>query len=94
MWLGERAVDIIVRTFLIRDVITPRTPPRLTAPVFDAARRGGEVKIFTPLDTSAYASKAALSLLSEEATGTSSRPRPSRASTASCRGRGGSAARR
>ncbi|MFJ4498758.1 hypothetical protein [Streptomyces sp. NPDC088864] len=64
VWLGERAVDIIVRIFLIRDVITPGAA-RLTAPVFDAARRG-EVKIFTPLDTSAYASKAALSLLSDE----------------------------
>ncbi|MFF5333250.1 hypothetical protein [Streptomyces sp. NPDC013181] len=64
VWLGERAVDIIVRIFLIRDVITPGAA-RLTAPVFEAARRG-EVKIFTPLDTSAYASKAALSLLSDE----------------------------
>ncbi|MFE0673965.1 hypothetical protein [Streptomyces sp. NPDC058867] len=64
VWLGDRPVDIIVRTFLIRDVTTPDAPA-LTGPVFDAARRG-EVKVFTPLDTSAYASKAALSLLSEE----------------------------
>lgn len=64
VWLAGRPVDIIVRTFLIRDVMTPEAL-RLAAPVFEAARRG-EVEVFTPLDTSAYASKAALSLLSEE----------------------------
>ncbi|WP_228542755.1 zinc-binding dehydrogenase [Micromonospora sp. S-DT3-3-22] len=62
--LAGRPVDIIVRTFLIRDVVGPDAS-RLTTAVFEAARRG-EVKIFTPLDTAAYASKGALSLLSEE----------------------------
>ncbi|WP_415947269.1 hypothetical protein [Streptomyces sp. KLOTTS4A1] len=64
VWLEGRPVDIVVRIFLIRDVTGPDAPA-LTGPLFDAARRG-EVKIFTPLDTSAYASKAALALLSDE----------------------------
>ncbi|MEU9802130.1 hypothetical protein [Streptomyces sp. NPDC051000] len=64
VWLGEKPVDIIVRTFLIRDLLTPGAE-ELTAPVFDAANRG-EVRIFTPLDTTAYASKGALAMLSDE----------------------------
>ncbi|MEU8772364.1 hypothetical protein [Streptomyces sp. NPDC048606] len=64
VWLRDRPVDIIVRTFLIRDVLAPDAE-LLTRPVFEAADRG-EVKVFTPLDTTAYASKGALAMLSDE----------------------------
>ena len=64
VWLGEKPVDIIVRIFLIRDAQNPEMRA-LMDPVFDAANRG-EVKIFTSFDTTAYASKGALAMLSDE----------------------------
>ena len=66
VWLGEKAVDIIFRTFLIGDLLKSPEAPALMFPVLDAAERG-EVKIFTPLDSAAYASKGALAMLSDEA---------------------------
>ncbi|MDG4861331.1 hypothetical protein P8605_24675 [Streptomyces sp. T-3] len=64
VWLDGSPVDIIARTFAIRDVLSPLVRA-LMDPVLDAAMRG-EVRIFTPLDTSAYASKGALAMLSDE----------------------------
>lgn len=65
VWLGERPVDVVFRTFLIGDLVkSPRTAA-LMDPILDAAERG-EVKIFTPMDSAAYASKGALALLSDE----------------------------
>ncbi|MFD3550455.1 hypothetical protein ACFWUW_33555 [Streptomyces sp. NPDC058655] len=65
VWLGERPVDIVFRAFLIGDLLKSPEVPALMDPVLDAAERG-EVKIFTPLDSAAYASKGALALLSDE----------------------------
>lgn len=63
VWLDERPVDVVFRTFAISQILDA---PELLDPVLDAAERG-EVKIFTPLDTAAYASKGALAMLSDEA---------------------------
>ncbi|MFJ9864315.1 hypothetical protein [Streptomyces sp. NPDC101165] len=65
VWLGRRPVDIVFRTFLIADLLESPEAPALMDPVLDAAERG-EVKIFTPMDCSAYASKGALAMLSDE----------------------------
>lgn len=65
VWLGDRPVDIVFRTFLIANLLESPQAPALAAPILDAAGRG-EVKIFTPLDTAAYASKGALAMLSDE----------------------------
>ncbi|GAA1171101.1 hypothetical protein F4556_006127 [Kitasatospora gansuensis] len=65
VWLGERPVDVIFRVFLIGDLVKYPEVPALMDPVLDAAERG-EVRIFTPLDSAAYASKGALALLSDE----------------------------
>ncbi|MGW1786383.1 hypothetical protein ACWCQQ_46040 [Streptomyces sp. NPDC002143] len=64
VWLGGKPVDIVVRTFLIRDMESPEVRA-LAEAVFAAANRG-EVAIFTAMDTSAYASKGALAMLSDE----------------------------
>ncbi|WP_327351220.1 hypothetical protein [Streptomyces sp. NBC_01304] len=64
VWLDDAPVDIVMRTFAIGDVLNPQVRA-LLEPVLDAALRG-EVKMFTPLDTSAYASKGALAMLSDE----------------------------
>ena len=65
MWLGERAVDIVSRMFLIEDLLESPDAPALMNPVLDAAARG-EVALFTPMDTEVYASKGALAMLSDE----------------------------
>ncbi|MFJ6795415.1 hypothetical protein [Streptomyces sp. NPDC091268] len=65
VWLGERPVDVVFRVFLIGDLLKSPEVPALMDPVLDAAERG-EVKIFTPLDSAAYASKGALAILSDE----------------------------
>lgn len=62
VWLGDKPVDIVFRTFAISQIVDE---PEILDPVLGAAERG-EVKIFTPLDTAAYASKGALSMLSDE----------------------------
>ncbi|MFE0514925.1 hypothetical protein [Streptomyces sp. NPDC058964] len=62
VWLEDKPVDIVFRTFAISQIVEQ---PELLDPVLDAAERG-EVRIFTPLDTSAYASKGALAMLSDE----------------------------
>ncbi|GLW73277.1 hypothetical protein Kpho02_55760 [Kitasatospora phosalacinea] len=65
VWLGDKPVDIVFRTFLIGDVLKGPEAPGLMDPVLDAAERG-EVRIFTPMDSAAYASKGALAMLSDE----------------------------
>lgn len=65
VWLGERAVDIVYRLFLMEALLDPSGPP-LIAPVLQAAERG-EVTIFAPLETELFGSKGALALLSDEA---------------------------
>ncbi len=65
VWLGDRPVDVVFRTFLIGDLVKYPQMPALMDPVLDAAERG-EVRIFTPMDSAAYASKGALALLSDE----------------------------
>jgi hypothetical protein len=65
VWLGDRAVDIINRLFMVEDLLEHPDAPALMDPVLDAAARGW-VKIFTPLDSGLYASKGALAMLSDE----------------------------
>jgi hypothetical protein len=65
VWLGEVPVDIVFRTFLIGDLRTSAAASELMDPILDAAERG-EVTIFTPMESAAYASKGALALLSDE----------------------------
>jgi hypothetical protein len=64
VWLGGRAVDIVARMFLI-DYLLEADAPALMDPVLDAAA-GGAVKIWTPLDTELFGSKAALAMISDE----------------------------
>jgi hypothetical protein len=66
VWLGELKVDIIQRLFMLQDLLEYPDAPALMDPILDAAARG-EVKIFTPLDSEMFASKAALAMLSDEA---------------------------
>jgi glutathionylspermidine synthase len=66
VWLGERRIDIIHRLFMLEDLNENPEAPALMNPILDAAARG-EVKIFTPLDSEMFASKAALAMLSDEA---------------------------
>ncbi|MET7679218.1 hypothetical protein [Streptomyces sp. NPDC005423] len=63
VWLEDKPVDIVFRTFAISQITEA---PELLDPLLDAVQRG-EVKMFTPLDTAAYASKGALEMLSDEA---------------------------
>ena len=65
VWVGDKHVDIIYRSFLIEDLLDP-TGPGLIEPVLRAAERG-KVKIFSPMDAELYGSKGALALLSDEA---------------------------
>ena len=65
VWLGEVAIDIIYRLFMVEDLLEYPDAPALMDPILDAAARG-EVKIFTPLDDGVFASKGALAMLSDE----------------------------
>jgi histidinol-phosphate aminotransferase len=65
VWLGEKPVDIVFRTFVIAQLLESAEAAALLDPILDAAERG-EVKFFTPLDYAAYASKGALAMLSDE----------------------------
>ena len=64
VWLGERAIDVVYRLFMMEDLLDP-AGPGLIEPVLRAAERG-EVAIFTPMDADLYGSKGALALLSDE----------------------------
>src|SRR5262249_45295991 len=65
IWLGDRAVDIVYRLFMMEDLLQPGATEMLE-PVLAAAERG-EGDIFTPVATELYGSKGALALLSDEA---------------------------
>ncbi|TWD79020.1 hypothetical protein FB561_0070 [Kribbella amoyensis] len=65
IWLGDRAIDVVFRLFMIEDVLKPGAV-ELLEPVLQASERG-HVAIFTPLDAELYGSKGALALLSDEA---------------------------
>ncbi|GAA1217448.1 hypothetical protein GCM10009665_04130 [Kitasatospora nipponensis] len=65
VWLDGRAIDIIVRTFMIEDLLESPEAPALMDPVLDAAE-AGLVRIFTPMETEAYTSKGAMAMLSDE----------------------------
>ncbi|MFL6162608.1 MAG: hypothetical protein ACJ74U_10285 [Jatrophihabitantaceae bacterium] len=64
VWLGEQAIDVVYRLFLMEDLLDP-TGPGLIEPVLQAAERG-DVAIFSPMDADLYGSKGALALLSDE----------------------------
>jgi hypothetical protein len=64
VWLGERAIDVVYRLFLMEDLLG-ESGPALIQPVLQAAERG-EVAIFSPMDADLYGSKGALALLSDE----------------------------
>ncbi|TCC56484.1 hypothetical protein E0H73_32930 [Kribbella pittospori] len=65
VWLGDQAIDVVFRLFMIEDLLKPGTVEMLE-PVLQAAERG-HVAIFTPLDAELYGSKGSLALLSDEA---------------------------
>ncbi|HEX4062505.1 MAG TPA: hypothetical protein VHY58_15930 [Streptosporangiaceae bacterium] len=65
VWLDGRVVDVVYRLFLLEHLLEPGGPAVMD-PILDATARG-EVAMFTPLDSELYASKAALALLSGEA---------------------------
>jgi hypothetical protein len=64
VWLGDRAVDIVARMFLIDYLLEPGAPA-LMDPVADAVARG-QVAMWTPLDTEVFGSKGSLALISDE----------------------------
>ncbi|MGE5829263.1 MAG: hypothetical protein ACM30G_13015 [Micromonosporaceae bacterium] len=64
VWLGERAIDVVYRLFLMEDLLDPGGPA-LIEPVLQAAERG-DVTLFSPMDADLYGSKGALALLSDE----------------------------
>ncbi|MFI6833176.1 hypothetical protein ACIBG5_39095 [Kribbella sp. NPDC050241] len=65
VWLGDQAIDVVFRLFMIEDLLKPGAVEMLE-PVLQAAERG-HVAIFTPLDAELYGSKGSLALLSDEA---------------------------
>lgn len=65
VWLGDLKIDIIQRLFMLQDLLEDPDAHALMDPILDAAARG-EVKIFTPMDSEMFASKAALAMLSDE----------------------------
>lgn len=64
VWLGEQAIDVVYRLFLMEDLLD-EDGPALIEPVLQAAERG-DVAIFSPMDADLYGSKGALALLSDE----------------------------
>jgi hypothetical protein len=64
VWLGDRAVDIVARMFLIDYLLEPGAPAVMD-PVADAVARG-QVAMWTPLDTEVFGSKGSLALISDE----------------------------
>lgn len=63
LWLGERPVDVVYRQFMIEDLLDEDTDA-LLEPLLGALE-AGEVRIFTPIDSELYGSKAALAMLSD-----------------------------
>jgi hypothetical protein len=64
VWVEGRPVDVIYRLFHLEHVLRPDVA-ELMEPVLRAVERG-EVRIFTPIGSELYGSKAALALLSDE----------------------------
>jgi hypothetical protein len=60
-----RPIDLVYRLFHLENVLDPAIAAQIE-PVLQAVERG-EVRIFTPLGSELYGSKAALALLSEDA---------------------------
>lgn len=65
VWHDGRPVDIILRTFLLEDLLESPDALSLMSPLLDTAAAGG-VRIFTPLDSEMFTSKKALALLADE----------------------------
>ena len=65
VWLGDVAIDVVYRLFMMEDLLD-EAGPALIEPVLRAAERG-EVTVFSPMDADLYGSKGALALLSDEA---------------------------
>jgi hypothetical protein len=65
VYAAGRPVDLVYRLFHLENMLDPRIA-ELVEPVLGAVERG-EVRIFTPLGSELYASKAALALLSDDA---------------------------
>ena len=65
MYAEGRPVDMIYRLFHLENMLDEQIAEQIE-PVLEAVERG-EVKIFTPLGSELYASKAALALLSDDA---------------------------
>ncbi|TQF07742.1 glutathionylspermidine synthase family protein [Kitasatospora acidiphila] len=63
--LDGRPIDLVVRCFMIEDILESPEAPALMAPVLEAAEAGW-VRIFTPMETEAFTSKGALAMLSDE----------------------------
>jgi hypothetical protein len=64
VWLGDRAVDVMARMFMVEYLLESPEAPALFTPILDAAARG-EVKIFAPLDSDLFTSKGTLAMVSE-----------------------------
>ncbi|MDH6140494.1 hypothetical protein P3T35_002502 [Kitasatospora sp. GP30] len=65
VWLDGRPIDLVVRCFMIEDILESPEAPALMGPVLEAAEAGW-VRIFTPMETEAFTSKGALAMLSDE----------------------------
>ncbi|MDQ0786679.1 hypothetical protein [Streptomyces sp. B3I8] len=65
VWHDDRVIDVVLRTFLIEDLLESPGAPALLDPLLGAVEKG-QVKIFTPLDSDLYASKGALAMLSDD----------------------------
>lgn len=63
--LEDRPIDLVYRLVAVEDLLRPEVA-ELIEPLMSAVERG-DVRLFTPMDTDAYASKAALAMLSDEA---------------------------
>ncbi|MET8827274.1 hypothetical protein ABZX40_14950 [Streptomyces sp. NPDC004610] len=65
VWLGERPVDVVLRTFLAEDLLESADAPARMRPLLNAVA-AGRVRMFSPLDSELFASKGALAMLSDE----------------------------
>lgn len=65
LWLGDRAIDIVYRQFLMDDLLDDKVDA-LLEPLLGALE-DGEVRMFTSLESELYGSKASLAMLSNRA---------------------------
>ncbi|GAA2014749.1 hypothetical protein GCM10009839_07280 [Catenulispora yoronensis] len=66
VWLRGQRVDVVYRTFILENLVTRPHEIEVMAPLMAAAERG-EVRVFTPLDAEAFASKNALAMVADGA---------------------------